>query len=80
MAAEVASATRNKIVEMAARGGGGNSVVRMETMAKVADNSVIASGHSRLFLSVNEVQWLLRESDVVVMQTGTKVLQEVKAM
>ena len=29
---------------------------------------------------MNEVQWLLRESDVVVMQTVTKVLQEVKAM
>ena len=28
---------------------------------------------------MNEVQWLLRESDVVVMQTVTKV-QEVKAM
>ena len=43
----------------AARGVGGNLAIRMETMAKVADNAVIASGHSRLFLSVNEVQWLL---------------------
>ena len=84
MAAEVAITTRNDIVEMAARGGGGggggNFEVRMETMAKVADNAVIASGHSRLFLSVNEIQWLLRESDVVVMQTVTKVLKEVKSM
>ena len=73
MAAEVASATRNEIIEMAAARGvvgvGGNLAIRMETMAKVADNAVIASGHSRLFLSVNEVQWLLRESDVIVMQT-----------
>ena len=48
MAAEVACTTRNEIVEMAAcggGGGGGNLVVRMETMAKVADNAVIASGH-----------------------------------
>ena len=57
MAADVAFTTRNEIVEMAARGGGGeNLVVRMETMAKAADNAVIASGHSHLFLSVNEVQ------------------------
>ena len=81
MAADVAFTTRNEIVEMAARGGGGgNSVVRMEAMAKAADNAVIATGHSCLFLSVNEVQRLLRESDVVVKQTVTKVLKEMKAM
>ena len=49
-------------------------------MAKAADSALIASGNSRLFLSVNEVQWLLRESDVVVNQTVTKMPKEVKAM
>ena len=83
MAAEVATTTRTEIIETMAAARvqvGGNLAIRMETMAKVADNAVIASGHSRLFLSVNEVQWLVRESDVVVMQTVTKVMQEVKAM
>ena len=41
MVADVAFTTRNDIVEMAARGGGGgNLVVRMETMAKAADDAV----------------------------------------
>ena len=76
MAAEVAVTTRNEIVETAAARGvqGWCLAIRTETMAKVADNAVIASGHSRLFLSVNEVHWPLREGDVVVMQTVTKVL------
>ena len=77
--AAVVFTTRNDIVEMAARGGGGGNLAAMETMAKAAD-AVIASCHSRLFPGVNEVHWLLRESDVVVKQTLTKVLKEVKAM
>ena len=76
-AADAACTVRNGIAEMAARGGG--NLAAMETMAKAAD-AVIASCHSRLFLRVNEVQWLLRESDVVVKQTVTKVLEEVKAI
>ena len=81
-AADAASIVRNDIVEMAARDGGGN-LVATETKAKAADAAVIASGHLRLFLSVNEVQWLLLEKDGVVKllkQTVSKVLEEVKAM
>ena len=77
-AADVACTVRNGIVDMAARGNGNWAV--METMAKAVDNAAIASCHSRLFPGVNEVHWLLRESDVVVKQTLTKVLKEVKAM
>ena len=74
------TSSKSAIVEMAARVGG--SLAAMEMMAKAAgsDAAMIASGHSRLFLSVKEVQWLLLESDVVVKQTVTKVLGEVEAI
>ena len=77
-AADAACTVRKGIVETAARGGG--NLAAMERMAKAADAAVISSGHSHLFLGVKEVQWLLRESDVVVKQTVTKVLEEVKAI